>query len=63
MDESGFGPHWGRSVYDIREARQLPWAQAAKRVVLTHLSHDVDVGSVELPTGWTFARDGLAVTL
>lgn len=63
VDESGFGPHWGRSVYDIREARQLPWAQAAKRVVLTHLSHDVDVGSVELPTGWTFARDGLAITL
>ncbi|RJF73899.1 MBL fold metallo-hydrolase [Deinococcus cavernae] len=63
VDESGFGPQWGRSVYDIREARALPWAQAARRVVLTHLSHDVDVRNVELPGGWMFARDGLTITL
>lgn len=56
-------PRSSRSVYDIVEARQLPWAQAAKRVLLTHLSHDVDVRSVQLPAGWTFARDGLQIPL
>ena len=53
----------GRSVYDVREALQLWWAQAAGQVVLTHLSHDVDVRVVELPAGWRFAHDGLELTL
>ncbi len=53
----------GRSVYDIREALALPWARAARRVVLTHLSHAVDVRQVELPEGWSFAHDGLSLDL
>lgn len=63
VDESAMGPHWGRSVYDIREAQQLPWARAARRVVLTHLSHDVDIRCVSLPESWVFARDGLTLDL
>lgn len=63
VDESRMGPHWSRSVYDIREAIQLPWAQAARRVVLTHLSHDVDTRKVDLPDGWAFAHDGLTLDL
>lgn len=62
-DESGLGPHWKRSVYDIREALELPWARAASRVILTHLSHDVDVRTVPLPEGWSFAHDGREVVL
>lgn len=61
-DESGV-PHASRSVYDLREARLLPWAKAARRVFLTHLSHDIDVRGADLPQGWSFARDGLEIGL
>lgn len=61
-DESAHPPT-GRSVYDIREALELPWAQAARRVYLTHLSHGVDVARVSLPPNWAFAHDGLRVAL
>ncbi|MFC5847720.1 MBL fold metallo-hydrolase [Deinococcus petrolearius] len=61
-DESA-AEHAGRSVYDVREALALPWARAARRVVLTHLSHDVDVRQVSLPPGWQFAREGESVSL
>ncbi|GGK86687.1 MBL fold metallo-hydrolase [Deinococcus radiotolerans] len=62
-DESGV-PHRSRSVYDVREALDLPWARGARQVVLTHLSHGVDVrrGAV-LPPGWSFAHDQLSVAL
>ncbi|MEW6422020.1 MAG: MBL fold metallo-hydrolase [Deinococcota bacterium] len=55
-------PHVGRSVYDVREALVLPWARAARRVYLTHLSHDVDVRALPLPEGWNFACDGLELS-
>ncbi len=61
-DESG-AVHATRSVYDVREAVALPWARAARRVLLTHLSHDVDVRAVGLPERWAFARDGLETRL
>ncbi|MFC4425782.1 MBL fold metallo-hydrolase [Deinococcus navajonensis] len=61
-DESA-APRSGRSVYDIQEALTLPWARAARRVVLTHLSHGVDARAVSLPPGWTLAHDGLSVAL
>ncbi|MEF2280494.1 MBL fold metallo-hydrolase [Deinococcus sp. YIM 134068] len=59
-DESA-AVHAGRSVYDVREATALPWARSARRVYLTHLSHDVDVRALSLPEEWAFARDGLEV--
>ncbi|MBZ9749619.1 MBL fold metallo-hydrolase [Deinococcus sp. HMF7604] len=56
--------HSGRSVYDVREALALPWAQAARQVILTHLSHGVDARQVaHLPPGWRYAHDGLTVPL
>ncbi|PTA68934.1 MBL fold metallo-hydrolase [Deinococcus arcticus] len=62
-DESA-APHASRSVYDVREALTLPWAHAARRVVLSHLSHGVDVrGAGELPPGWRYAGDGLSLPL
>ena len=61
-DESGIGRS-GRSVYDIREALALPWARAARRVVLTHLSHGVDVTTITLLPGWSFAWDGREIDL
>lgn len=62
VDESA-AIHAGRSVYDVREALDLPWARAAGRVLLTHLSHGVDARAVGLPGGFAFARDGLTVSL
>ncbi|MBI0445222.1 MBL fold metallo-hydrolase [Deinococcus sp. DB0503] len=56
-------PHAGRSVYDVREALALPWAQAVRRVFLTHLSHDVDVRTRPLPRNWSWAHDGLELPL
>lgn len=61
-DESGV-PQAGRSVYDVREALSLPWARAARRVYLTHLSHGVDARTLRLPSGWSCAHDGLTVPL
>ncbi|MFD1730674.1 MBL fold metallo-hydrolase [Deinococcus malanensis] len=61
-DESA-SPRSGRSVYDIREALELPWARAAGRVVLTHLSHGVDARELSLPDGWSLAYDHLRVAL
>lgn len=61
-DESA-APRPGRSVYDITEALSLPWARAARRVVLTHLSHGVDARATSLPPGWTLAHDGLSLAL
>lgn len=63
LDESETERHTGRSVYDLREALELPWARAARQVILTHLSHDIDVRKVQLPPGWTFAHDGRTVDL
>ncbi|GGS13595.1 MBL fold metallo-hydrolase [Deinococcus knuensis] len=62
-DESG-APLSGRSVYDVREALTLPWARAARQVILTHLSHGVDVRrAAHLPPGWRYARDDLTTPL
>ncbi|UBV41507.1 MBL fold metallo-hydrolase [Deinococcus taeanensis] len=62
-DESGQA-RTGRSVYDVREALELPWARSARQVVLTHLSHGVDVRRTHLlPPGWTYASDGLTLSL
>ncbi|WP_425148240.1 MBL fold metallo-hydrolase [Deinococcus sp.] len=52
-----------RSLYDVREALELSWARAAGRVLLTHLSHDIETGAA-LPHGhFGYAHDGLSVEL
>ena len=63
MDESGVTPRYGRSVYDVREALALPFARAAGRVILTHLSHGVDVRAALPDPKFGFAHDGLSVPL
>ncbi len=61
-DESGT-EQAGRSVYDVREALALPWARAARRVLLSHLSHDIDVRHVLPDRKYSYATDGLSVSL
>lgn len=64
FEDEGDAPHSGRSVYDVREALALPWARSVRQVILTHLSHGVDVRNTHLlPPGWAFAHDGLQVPL
>ena len=53
----------GRSVYDVREALALPWVRAARRVLLSHLSHDIDVRQVLPDRRYSYATDGLSVSL
>ena len=55
--------HSGRSVYDVREALALPWARSARRVLLSHLSHDIDVRQVLPDRKYSYATDGLSVSL
>ena len=62
FDESG-AVQAGRSVYDVQEALALPWARAAGRVLLSHLSHEIDV-RLPLPDAhFEYAHDGLSVPL
>ena len=61
-DESGT-EQAGRSVYDVREALALPWARTARRVLLSHLSHDIDVRQVLPDRRYSYATDGLSVSL
>ena len=61
-DESG-AEQAGRSVYDVREALALPWARTTRRVLLSHLSHDIDVRQVLPDRRYSYATDGLSVSL
>lgn len=53
-------PHRSRSVYDVREAMTLIDELKPRRVLLTHLSHgiDVDGDQSKLPAYVRFAEDG-----
>lgn len=62
LDESGAEPG-SRSVYDLREALDLPWARSAGRVLLSHLSHDVDARTPPPDPRYRYAHDGLSVSL
>ena len=62
LDESA-AVQASRSVYDLREALSLPWAQTARRVLLTHLSHDIDVRQPLPDRRYSYASDGLSVAL
>jgi phosphoribosyl 1,2-cyclic phosphate phosphodiesterase len=61
-DESG-AVQAGRSVYDVQEALALPWARAARRVLLSHLSHDIDVRRALPDRRFAYATDGLSLSL
>ena len=52
-----------RSVYDVYEALALPWARAARRVLLSHLSHDIDVRRALPDRRYSYATDGLNISL
>lgn len=54
-----------RSVYDVSEAIELKKQLGITQLVLTHLSHDIDIPqhSKTLPPGIRFAHDGLSLPL
>lgn len=54
-----------RSVYDVLEALELKEKLKAKQMILTHLSHQIDIPHYELllPEGVSFAYDGLKIDL
>lgn len=54
-----------RSVYDVGEAISIGRSLEAKRLVLTHLSHDVDATerAKHLPSYAIFAHDGLELEI
>jgi len=53
-----------RSVYDVTEAIELAAKWKPRRTLLTHLSHDIDLGSdYPLPEGMKFATTGMNVTI
>nr|WP_320115211.1 GPMC system MBL fold metallohydrolase [uncultured Desulfuromonas sp.] len=63
IDGLRFRPH--PTHFTIAEAIEMAQLLEAKRVILTHLSHDVDYvrDSRQLPDHVEFAYDGLSVTL
>ncbi|MHA6484030.1 MBL fold metallo-hydrolase [Paenibacillus sp. strain BS8-2] len=53
-----------RSVYDVTEAIQLSQRWKPGRMVLTHLSHDIDIRRCgELPNGMKFAYTGMVIDI
>lgn len=58
-------PRERRSVYSVKEALQLIKVTEPKQLILTHLSHDIDIvhRSLQLPSNVRFAYDGLEIQL
>ncbi|MEL3955803.1 MBL fold metallo-hydrolase [Caldifermentibacillus hisashii] len=54
-----------RSVYDVSEAIGIKKKLGPKKMILTHLSHDIDINrrGKELPDDIMFAYDGLKIAL
>lgn len=53
-----------RSVYDVTEAVELTRKWGVKRILLTHMSHDIDFRrDYGLPPGMSFARTGMTIEL
>jgi phosphoribosyl 1,2-cyclic phosphate phosphodiesterase len=54
-----------RSIYDVQEALALKEELGVENLVLTHLSHDIDVTMRrhELPAHTQFAFDGMQLSL
>lgn len=54
-----------RSIYDVQEALVIKQRLRARRMILTHLSHDVDIPryASQLPADVEFAFDGMEVHL
>lgn len=57
-------PH-RRSIYDVEEALAIKQRFGIRHMVLTHLSHDIDIPryAERLPDGVMFAFDGLVIQL
>lgn len=53
-----------RSVYDVTEALDIKRKLEPKKMILTHLSHDIDISkhTEMLPKNVMFAYDGLTIT-
>ncbi|WP_051271185.1 MBL fold metallo-hydrolase [Shimazuella kribbensis] len=52
-----------RSIYDVREALQLKDRLCPDKLILTHMSHDIDITKNNLPTGVRFTEDGLVIKM
>ncbi|MFF2887442.1 MBL fold metallo-hydrolase [Paenibacillus sp. NPDC057967] len=53
-----------RSIYDVEEAVELFERWKPDQMVLTHMSHDIDVNVRNtMPEGVQFARDGMTIKL
>ncbi|RJX37730.1 MBL fold metallo-hydrolase [Paenibacillus pinisoli] len=57
-------PRESRSIYDVEEAVALFERWKAGRMILTHMSHDIDVNKTDmLPQRVQFARTGMCIPL
>lgn len=57
-------PYDTRSVYDVTEAIQLAGKWRPKRMILTHMSHDIDLRfDYLLPSGIEFAQTGMTIDI
>lgn len=63
-DESSWSPSH-RAIYDVQEALSMKQELNAKQIVLTHLSHNIDIPQhgTQLPPGVQFAVDGMELSL
>jgi phosphoribosyl 1,2-cyclic phosphate phosphodiesterase len=63
LDASNYPFQEKRSIYDVKEALQLRDQLRPNKLILTHMSHDIDITKNILPTGVWFAKDGMKVKI
>ncbi|MXQ55171.1 MBL fold metallo-hydrolase [Shimazuella sp. KC615] len=62
-DVSDYPHQHKRSIYDVREALQVKEMVMPQKMILTHMSHDIDISKRVLPEGVFFGRDGWKVMI
>ncbi|MCH5586657.1 MBL fold metallo-hydrolase [Shimazuella sp. AN120528] len=63
LDESNYPFQYKRSIYDVREALLLREKLQPEKLILTHMSHNIDITKNILPEGVWFGKDGMCIML
>lgn len=63
LDASNYPFQYNRSIYDVKEALLLRKEMQPEKMILTHMSHNIDITKNILPEGVWFGKDGMCITI